>query len=281
MSFSVTKRTILFTACIVGCAVTSHAQSGLEPLPAGEAGDLQTFHPGPAAPTDGAYEHVGPGYTHGPGGSLHGGPTECNAFPYGAPLVGYEHDRTCYPHHYCDRYCTRKARLQCSYWGYPEYFCEPPFGSKARAYFHTQIQNGLAQQLAVYNYDFFPIDSGHGDQLKPRGVHEVAKVARIAKMLQNEYSVVTVEPSGDAGLDEARRAAVFEHLSQMGAPLAMEQVVTAKSAAIGRSGVESAQVFENQLGYVKEGTAGLTSEADDSVQVNVGSSGGNGGGNGN
>lgn len=189
-------------------------------------------------------------------------PTECNTFPYGAPLVDYESQPTCYPHGHCKRYCTHKQRWQCSHWGYPEYFCEPPFGVKTRAFIHTQVHNGLVRQLALYHYDFQPLDSGHGDVLKPRGLHEIARIAQQAQMLQDPYAVVTIEPTGDLDLDASRRSVVFDELARFGAPLGVDQVVTGRAAAIGRPGIEAQEVFNRELEYVKAGTAGLEGDGE-------------------
>ena len=173
-------------------------------------------------------------------------------FPYGAPLVGYEAARTCWPHHYCNcRYSTFKRRAQCRAWGYPQEFCERPFGSYVRSHLHRQVANGLADQMAIYHFDFFDTDTDQADQLKPRGVRQVNEVANLATMLCDEHFVVTIEATGDSELDHRRRIEVFEKLTELGAPVALDQVVTGRPAAVGLDGLEAFQIYQNQLQQTK------------------------------
>jgi len=174
-------------------------------------------------------------------------------FPYGAPLVGYEAARTCWPHYYCKcRYSTCKCRAQCRAWGYPEEFCERPFGSYVRFHLHRQVANGLADQMAVYHFDFFDTDTDQADQLKPRGVRQVNEVANLATMLCDEHFVVTIEATGDSELDHRRRIQVFEKLTELGAPVALDQVVTGRPAAVGLDGLEAFEIYQNQLQQTKQ-----------------------------
>jgi hypothetical protein len=174
-------------------------------------------------------------------------------FPYGAPLVGYEAARTCWPHHYCNcRYSTCKRRAQCRAWGYPEEFCERPFGSYVRSHLHRQVANGLADQMAIYHFDFFDTDTNQADQLKPRGLRQVSEVAKLATMLSDEYFIVTIEATGDSELDHRRRIQVFERLTELGSPVALDQVVTGRPAAVGLDGLEAFEIYQKQLQQTKQ-----------------------------
>jgi len=174
-------------------------------------------------------------------------------FPYGAPLVGYEAARTCWPHHYCNcRYSTCKRRAQCRAWGYPQEFCERPFGSYVRSHLHRQVANGLADQMVIYHFDFFDTNTNQADQLKPRGVRQVSEVAKLATMLSDEYFIVTIEATGDSELDHRRRIQVFERLTELGSPVALNQVVTGRPAAVGLDGLEAFEIYKNQLQQTKQ-----------------------------
>ena len=168
-------------------------------------------------------------------------------FPYGSPL-SYEYERTCWPHGYCHcRHRTFKARAQCSHWGYPEEFCERPFGDYVRSHFHTQIANGLADQMVLYQYDFYDSDGDEATMLNPRGLIQVGKVGGLAGLLYDQFFVVIVEPTGNPELDIARRLHVLEKLAELGAPVAAEQVVTARPAGLGLEGIEAYEIYRNQL----------------------------------
>lgn len=256
----------------LGLTLSGLGATAQETIAPGEHEIMQPMLADPDAPQIGSYAY---GPTAAPAeGCWTGQSAACNTFPYGAPLVGYEGQSVCYPHGHCKRYCTHKERAQCSHWGYPEYFCEPPYGVKTRAFLHTQVHNGLVRQLALYNYDFLPLDTGDGAELKPRGLHEIARIAQQAQMLQDPYAVVTIEPTGDLDLDAARRTVVFDELARFGAPVGADQVVTANAAAIGRDGIEARHADEYQLEQVKAGGANLSTELGGS---DGGSSGGGGG----
>ncbi|MCH8839178.1 MAG: hypothetical protein IH831_00590 [Planctomycetes bacterium] len=101
--------------------------------------------------------------------------------------------------------------------------------------------------MAVYHFDFFDTDTDQADQLKPRGVRQVNEVANLATMLCDEYFVVTIEATGDSELDHRRRIQVFEKLTELGAPVALDQVVTGRPAAVGLDGLEAFQIYQKQL----------------------------------
>jgi hypothetical protein len=173
--------------------------------------------------------------------------TTPTTFPYGSPL-SYEYRRTCWPHGYCHcRHHTFKARAQCSHWGYPEEFCERPFGVYVRSHFHTQIANGLADQMVLYQYDFYDTAGDQAAMLNPRGLIQVGKVGELASLLYDQFFVVIVEPTGDPELDTARRLHVLEKLTELGAPVTVEQVVTTRPAGLGLDGIEAFDVYRNQL----------------------------------
>ena len=184
-------------------------------------------------------------------------------FPYGSPL-SYEYQRTCWPHHYCHcRHSTFKARKQCEYWGYPEEFCERPFGVFVRSHFHAQIANGLANQMVLYQYDFYDTVGDEATTLNPHGLVQVAKVGELAGMLGDPFFIVTVEATGDPELDTARRLHVFQKLVELDVPIAVEQVVTGSATSPGLDGIEAFEIYRNQLQQTRVlgGTIGSASNS--------------------
>lgn len=170
---------------------------------------------------------------------------------------------TCY--HYCHRcpparwnvlgrlhygYHTRvKPCLQASHWGYPEEFCERPFGAYVRANLCAQIRNGLQDQLILHRYDFVDPSLPDAYQLKPRGRYELAKIVASLQqhpMLQNGFQTIAVEETVDQPqLNEARRQYVLQQLELMQFPLGSEQVVIARAPTLGMSGEEALPVYNN------------------------------------
>jgi len=67
----------------------------------------------------------------------------------------------------CCAHCRLRYRLQYCYWGFPPFFHEPALGSSIAAWMPMQVANGMAAQMALYQYDF---QSGNSPaQLTRRG----------------------------------------------------------------------------------------------------------------
>ena len=109
-----------------------------------------------------------------------------------------------------------KLRMQECYWGYPEEFCERPFGMYNRAAYDACIGNGLGDYLVLYDYDFYDGHTGPSSQLNYAGL---VRLQRIVKMLkgQNRQSIVVVEnlPT-DVRLSRERQQVVALQLAQAG-----------------------------------------------------------------
>ncbi|MHB0960826.1 MAG: hypothetical protein ACYC0X_33085 [Pirellulaceae bacterium] len=159
-------------------------------------------------------------------------------------------------------YCWKtrtKPCLQASHWGYPEEFCERPFGSYVRANLCAQVANGLQDQLILYRYDFFDESLADGYQLKPRGLYELAKIIALVQekpLLRDGFNAICVEETGNSQLDEARRQYVLQQLALMHFPLPSEQVIIGRPAAPGISGEESLMVYANLIKLWESGNQG-------------------------
>jgi hypothetical protein len=149
------------------------------------------------------------------------------------PVVGPLHHR--WNHH-------TKPWLQATHWGYPEYFCERPFGTYARHAAHAQIANGLSDQQVLYHYDFLP---GRDEALlSPRGLYELEKIVR---RMQFVPVPILVQQSDRPDLDDARRRNVLSALADMNVPAEPEMVV------VGRALVTWPQALPGPDGIVSEG----------------------------
>jgi hypothetical protein len=143
------------------------------------------------------------------------------------------------------RFARFKQRCQAKYWGYPEEFCEPPLGAMLLNYQVTQIANGQAARMGLYQYDFLPDSS----ELNARGKFELAK---IAMRVPTNTVPVFIEPTpARPELDELRRQTVWRELSMNQCPVPLERVI------IGRPNIRPLDSVESLL--IDRNRAGLTS----------------------
>jgi hypothetical protein len=106
--------------------------------------------------------------------------------------------------------------MQDCYWGYPEEFCERPFGMYNHAALDAMIGNGLGDYLILYQYDFHDGSQGVASQLNYAGI---TRLQRIVRMLRGNprSSIVVVETiPGELRLSRARQQEVAAQLVRMG-----------------------------------------------------------------
>lgn len=163
----------------------------------------------------------------------------------------------CDPCDYCDDCDSRcwigrcwhgrcKPHLQESHWGYCDYFQPRPFGDSLKSAFGRQVRQGSIDQLALYEYDFYPSDSEQSLHLTPRGHDQLKKV--VNRMVWTGGSI-KIQASGDPVLDERRRIEVLKQVNLAGMEIPIEQVVLFKpkyqtSAA---EAAASQQVFQQLI----------------------------------
>jgi hypothetical protein len=153
--------------------------------------------------------------------------------------------KECSPVQYCPEPSWRQ-RLACGYrdslWGYPELFCERPFGSIVNAHVQNQVFAGWADQMVLYRYDFVDERGLPGVSLNTRGRDQLAKLTEIQ---ERTGLTLTIERSvGNPGLDQARRRFV---LGTLGLPEDSQMVVVGKPRAFGLSGNEGILLYQNRL----------------------------------
>jgi len=87
----------------------------------------------------------------------------------------------------------------------------PPLGDAVRRTFDTQVVNALGEYFVIYREDWLQQSS----TLNPTGLRHFDGIVR---RLHRGLSPIKVEPTGDAAVDEARRAAVVSLLIDKGFP---------------------------------------------------------------
>ena len=164
--------------------------------------------------------------------------------PTSGLIPPYAYNRACTPqrqHRQQGIYGRFKQRCQAKYWGYPEEFCEPPLGTMLMGYQMTQIANGQAARMALYQYDFLP----ESDQLNSRGK---VQLSRLAMWLTTNDFPVFVEPtSGNSELDELRRQRVWLELSTMCLSIPSERVQTGTPNVRGLDADDALLIDRNRL----------------------------------
>jgi ABC-type hemin transport system ATPase subunit len=119
-----------------------------------------------------------------------------------------------------------------------------PLGSLVDAAFQVQIANAEAACMCLHHYDFIDGTS----QLNPHGQ---AHLAKIVALLPRNFAPVTVEATGTAPLDDARRLAVFKQLSSSSFPIPYDRVVSVPSSTDGMTGAEAEKINEALLKHVE------------------------------
>jgi len=142
---------------------------------------------------------------------------------------------------------TTKPALQASYWGYPEYFEERPFGSYVVQAEQMQMVNGLQDQQVLYHYDFYPGD--RSTTLSPRGEYQLRKIIQRMEIAPSPIIVQTSIVNPD--LDEARRQHILDALRAAGVPAEPELVVVDHPPLPGLQGLEGELVYGNMLGQTQ------------------------------
>jgi len=139
-------------------------------------------------------------------------------------------------------FCERILyRLQDCFLGYRDEFQSPPLGYTIHQHFKTEVANGDAARMVLYEYDFE--DGGAALNLHGRD-----KLARVAALLSRNFCPVVIERTPCVpGLAEERRLAVLGELAHGSFPVPPERVVIGPPIANGLSGTEAALIYRNLL----------------------------------
>lgn len=124
----------------------------------------------------------------------------------------------------------KKRCAQERWLGYPEEFCEQPLGTALYGQMNTQIANGVAAKLVLYQFDFVQ----GSDQLNLKGKERLAR--HLTSMSANFYPLL-IEPTPDSpGLDESRRLNVQRTIGQLQTPVVADRVVVGAPIPAGLPG---------------------------------------------
>ena len=145
----------------------------------------------------------------------------------------------------------KKRRHQYAWWGYPEEFCEQPLGMALDCQFNTQIANGIAAKLVLYQFDFLE----DGSRLNAKGQQQLAKHA--AAMNGNLFPLVIEQTPDEPELDAARRAAVQQALTQSRFPISFDRIVVGTPTAVGLPGQQATGLNANLLRDTQNGVTNL------------------------
>jgi hypothetical protein len=127
----------------------------------------------------------------------------------------------------------------------------PPLGANVRYAFDLQRANALAEFFVLYREDWLDATTA----LNTTGARHLDGIIRRFGMIA---APVRVEPTGDAALDENRRAAVAELLVQAGVPAneATSRVVIGASRAEGLRYHDIEGVYSRSFGIYSGGFGG-------------------------
>ena len=118
-----------------------------------------------------------------------------------------------------------------------------PLGQVTDAHWETQQANAEASDFVLYDHEF----QGETARLTPAGKKHLLQIA--LRMEQVPFPIV-VEQSPDnrnPELDASRRAAVIEHLAQVGVETASPRVVVAPALAPGITAMEGEAAYYSTL----------------------------------
>lgn len=145
-----------------------------------------------------------------------------------------------------------KPEMQETHWGYPEEFCEKPFGWYVYSAARTQVANGEAARMVLFEYDF--VEDSH--ELNDRGL---LQLSRIAYMLPRNFFPVIVEAAPNPDLASRRRDEVVRLLAAGNFPVPPERVVVSRPISAGIAGDQAEIIYGSVLGTVQNG--GVTGDA--------------------
>jgi hypothetical protein len=154
-----------------------------------------------------------------------------------------------------------KLRLQKCFLGYPAEFEAPPLGAVIRQHFETQVANGDAARMVLYEYDFVP----GGEALNCRGRDRLAEIRHM--LPRNAFPVVIERTPGFPPLAEARRMSVLGELAAGPFPVPVERVVIGPPLATGLAGVEAEVIYRNLIDNTQ--SRGMGQDAGGTAQPGV------------
>ncbi len=116
-----------------------------------------------------------------------------------------------------------------------------PAGQSVYQTFGTQVNNGIAARMILYDFDF---EAGRAS-LNPRGQDQLSLIAAYA--LRYPYPVIIERNRYQPKLAEERQRAVVKELKRQGIPLSADRIVVGAPLTAGLSGVEAFEIYQNLI----------------------------------
>jgi hypothetical protein len=117
----------------------------------------------------------------------------------------------------------------------------PPLGLFLHDNMQTQVNNGIAARMMLYDYDFVC----GGTSLNVRGNDRLYQVAQFWKSY--DYPLIVERTPYNVALAEGRRAAVLSQFAEMGLNVSPERVLIGAPMANGLRGPEAVLIYRNLL----------------------------------
>lgn len=137
-----------------------------------------------------------------------------------------------------------KRKLQAKGWGYPERFCDPPFGAASRKVWDRQIELGQIERLTLYRIDFYNDPPELSHRLNHHGITKLVRMGADA-----ELAVQTLKIESDPrhpSLDLRRRESVLAWAVERGWELPEEQIVFTRSVPYIES-QEASSIYQRMI----------------------------------
>lgn len=115
-----------------------------------------------------------------------------------------------------------------------------PVGTYVKLHTERMANNAEASDFIMFLHEWTPEHISLG----PGGQRHLLQMT--ARLVSEQYSII-IEPSGDAGLDERRRAAIAKHLLENQIPDAENRVLVSVPNAEGIFAEESDRIFKGAL----------------------------------
>jgi hypothetical protein len=160
--------------------------------------------------------------------------------------------------------------MQSHLWGFASQFQRPPLGYFVYQHGNTEVANGAAVFMTLYQYDFV-------DGCDKLNLHGRDQLAKIASLLPENFFPIVIERTPEApALAEARRMAVLSELAHGPFPVPPQRVVIGPSLGDDLRGVE-AQLINNNV-MIETLTRGASAFGGGGLGGGIGGAGGGLGG---
>jgi len=140
----------------------------------------------------------------------------------------------------------RRYHWQEHFLGYPEEFPARPLGASVYENNRTQVANGEAAQMVLYDYDF---EEG-SNKLNLHGQDRLAEILR--RLPVTFHPLIIERTPRSPGLDDVRRLAVLAQIARSPFPVPSERVLVGAPIARGLDAVDAGPIHNTRVRRVEE-----------------------------